>query len=344
MTGGASGIGKATCEAMARLGAQVAVVDLNEEGATAVANEIGALAVGCDVSNEESVNAMVSKVASELGPVDVLFNNAGVATGGGPLDTPVDVWQSQWEINVMAHVYAVRAVLPSMLERESGYILHTASMAGILTTHGNLTYAATKHAVVGMAEWLSITYHDKGIRVSCLAPLGVRTPMLETLMSLSQFTTVLWHCAGEIRGRHGSDFWSVAPSDLFRCADGWVYINIVPAFWDPFVALVGSPDLLIDSRFENNDTRMANRDVLRDLIADAFLELSRTEIDERAATFRVPLGVVRTMDDVLVEEHLHQRGFWETLRMNDSAKVRSPGLPFNYNRRQRPSFELVGIE
>ena len=168
--------------------------------------------------------------------------------------------------------------------------------------------------------------------------------MLETLMSLSQFTTVLWHCAGEIRGRHGSDLWSVAPSDLFRCADGWVYINIVPAFWDPFVALVGSPDLLIDSRFENNDTRMANRDVLRDLIADAFLELSRTEIDERAATFRVPLGVVRTMDDVLVEEHLHQRGFWETLRMSDGGEVRSPGLPFNYNRRQRPSFELVGIE
>ena len=178
VTGGASGIGKATCEAMARLGAQVAVVDLNEEGAHAVAKEIGAIAVGCDVGNEDSVNAMVAKVESELGPIDVLFNNAGLATGGGPLDTPVDVWQSQWEINVMAHVYAVRAVLPSMLERESGYILHTASMAGILTTHGNLTYAATKHAVVGMAEWLSITYHDKGIRVSCLAPLGVRTPML----------------------------------------------------------------------------------------------------------------------------------------------------------------------
>lgn len=178
ITGGASGIGKATARAMARLGAQVAVVDLNADGARAVADEIGGIGVPCDVGNEDSVNAMVAEVQSRLGPVDVLFNNAGVATGGGPLDTPIDVWHSQWDINVMAHIYAVRAVLPSMLERESGYILHTASMAGILTTHGNLTYAATKHAVVGIAEWLSITYHDKGIRVSCLAPLGVRTPML----------------------------------------------------------------------------------------------------------------------------------------------------------------------
>ncbi len=178
ITGAASGIGKATASAMARLGAQVAVVDRNEEGATQVAREIGGIAIGCDVADEASVNAMVTKVESTLGPVDVLFNNAGVATGGGPLNTPIDVWHSQWEVNVMAHIYAVRAVLPSMLERESGYILHTASMAGILTTHGNLTYAATKHAVVGIAEWLSITYHDKGIRVSCLAPLGVRTPML----------------------------------------------------------------------------------------------------------------------------------------------------------------------
>ena len=178
ITGGASGIGKATAQAMARLGAQIAVVDRNEAGADAVATEIGGLALPCDVSSESSVVDMVAKVESHFGPVDVLFNNAGVATGGGPLDTPPDVWQSQWEINVMAHVYAVRAVLPGLLERQSGYILHTASMAGILTTHGNMTYAATKHAVVGIAEWLSITYHDQGIRVSLLAPLGVRTPML----------------------------------------------------------------------------------------------------------------------------------------------------------------------
>lgn len=178
VTGGASGIGKATAQAMARLGAKIAVVDLNESGATAVAEDIGGLGVGCDVGQEVSVQEMVEKVRQNLGEVDVLFNNAGVATGGGPLTTPLDVWQGQWEVNVMAHIFAIRAVLPGMLERQSGYILHTASMAGILTTHGNLTYAVTKHAVVGIAEWMAITYHDKGIRTSLLAPLGVRTPML----------------------------------------------------------------------------------------------------------------------------------------------------------------------
>ncbi len=178
ITGAASGIGQATARAMARLGAQVAVVDTNETGAQATAGEIGGLGIRCDVADEASVNDMIRTVQAELGPIDVLFNNAGIATGGDPLRTPVEVWQKQWEVNVMAHVYTVRAVLPDMLARGSGYLLHTASMAGILTTHGNLTYAATKHAVVGLAEWLSITYHDKGIRVSLLAPLGVRTPML----------------------------------------------------------------------------------------------------------------------------------------------------------------------
>ena len=178
ITGAASGIGKATATAMARLGAQVAVIDVNEQGAVEVAAEIGGLAVACDIADEAAVKDMIARVTAALGPVDVLFNNAGVATGGDPLNTPIEVWHQQWDVNVMSHIYAIRAVLPSMLQRESGYILHTASMAGILTTHGNLTYAATKHAVVGIAEWMSITYHDKGIRTSLLAPLGVRTPML----------------------------------------------------------------------------------------------------------------------------------------------------------------------
>jgi len=94
------------------------------------------------------------------------------------LTTDLAVWQQQWDINLMAHVYAIRAALPAMLERGSGYLIHTASMAGILTSQGNLPYAVAKHAVVGLAEWMSITYHDKGIRTSLLAPLGVRTPML----------------------------------------------------------------------------------------------------------------------------------------------------------------------
>lgn len=178
ITGAASGIGAACARAFAAQGARVVAVDINADGVRKVAEEIGALAIPCNIADESAVNEMVRQAESELGPVDVFFSNAAVATGGNPLDTPIAVWNEQWQINVMAHVFAIRAVLPGMLERGSGYLIHTASMAGILTSQGNLTYATTKHAVVGLAEWLAITYHDKGVHTSLLAPLGVRTPML----------------------------------------------------------------------------------------------------------------------------------------------------------------------
>lgn len=178
VTGGASGIGAASARNFAARGAKVAVVDLNGADAAKVAEEIGGLGLACDVGKEAAVNDMVARVEAALGPIDICFNNAGIATGGDPLATEPAVWQRQWDVNLMAHLYATRAVLPGMLERGSGYLIQTASMAGILTSHGNLTYAVTKHAVVGFAEWMSITYHDKGVRTSLLAPLGVRTPML----------------------------------------------------------------------------------------------------------------------------------------------------------------------
>lgn len=179
VTGGASGIGKALCERFAAEGARsVVVVDRDGDGAAAVADGIGGRAETVDVGVEAEITAMLDRVEDDLGPIDVLCNNAGIASGGDPLTTPLDEWQRQWDINLMAHVHAIRAVLPAMLARGEGHILHTASMAGILSTHGNLHYAVSKHAVVGLAEWMSITYHDKGIRTYLLAPLGVRTPML----------------------------------------------------------------------------------------------------------------------------------------------------------------------
>ena len=178
ITGGASGIGAACARAFSLEGAKVVIADVNVEGARAVADDIGAIAIACDVGKEEDVGALVEMTEAEVGKIDVFFRNAAIATGGDPISTPVDTWQQQWQINVMGHVYAVRAVLPAMLTRGEGYLLHTASMAGILTSQGNVTYATTKHAVVGLAEWLSITYHDQGIRTSLLAPLGVNTPML----------------------------------------------------------------------------------------------------------------------------------------------------------------------
>jgi NAD(P)-dependent dehydrogenase (short-subunit alcohol dehydrogenase family) len=188
ITGGASGIGAACARKFAAHGAQVAVVDINSEGARQIASEIEGMGIACDISKENDVNRMVMECEEKLGPVDLFFSNAGIRTGGDPLSTPIDVWQHQWEVHVMAHVYAVRAVPPGMLERSSGYLIHTASMAGILNAPGNLTYVTTKHALVGLAEWLSITYHNKGIRVSLLAPLAVRTPMIKDInSSFAQF-------------------------------------------------------------------------------------------------------------------------------------------------------------
>lgn len=178
VTGGASGIGAASARAFAERGARVVVADLNAAGAEQVAGEIGGLAVACDVGNEDQVGTLIDRAEQAVGPVDLFFANAAIASGTDPLSTDLSVWEDQWRINLMGHVHAIRRLLPGMLERGSGYFVHTASMAGILTSHGNLPYAVTKHAVVGLAEWMSVTYHDKGIRTSLLAPLGVRTPML----------------------------------------------------------------------------------------------------------------------------------------------------------------------
>jgi NAD(P)-dependent dehydrogenase (short-subunit alcohol dehydrogenase family) len=178
VTGGGSGIGRAVCRRFGAAGARVAVADINEAPAREVAREIGGLAIRCDVASEDDVLCLARETERALGPIDLFFSNAGIATGGDPITASNEVWERQWAVNFMAHVYATRAVLPGMLERGGGYLLHTSSMAGILSSHGNAVYAATKHAVVGLAEWLAFTYAHRGIKVSCLCPLGVRTPML----------------------------------------------------------------------------------------------------------------------------------------------------------------------
>jgi NAD(P)-dependent dehydrogenase (short-subunit alcohol dehydrogenase family) len=178
VTGGASGIGAALVRRFAREGAAgVVVADMNFEAAHALAQEVNGLALCIDVSNEADVQAMIAEATRHFGRVDVLCSNAGIAIGGG-VEAPNAQWQRIWDVNLMAHVYGARAVLPQMLERGEGYLLHTASAAGLLSHPESATYAVTKHAAVSLAEWLSINYGDKGIRVSCLCPQGVRTPML----------------------------------------------------------------------------------------------------------------------------------------------------------------------
>lgn len=178
VTGAASGIGRALARRFAAEGARAVVAaDIDADGAAKVAAETGGLAVPTDVSREDSIKALIDQATGANGPIDLFCSNAGIGVGGGPEASDED-WGRIWQINVMAHVYAARALLPGMLDRGEGYLLSTASAAGLLTNIGALPYAVTKHAAVALAEWLAVTYGDAGIRVSCLCPQGVRTPML----------------------------------------------------------------------------------------------------------------------------------------------------------------------
>ena len=177
VTGGANGIGRALCRRFAREGAKVAVADLQLDSAINVAGAIGGIAVRTDVSRESDIVQLVKQVTDRFGPVDLFCSNAGVGTAGN-FDAPDVDWERSWQVNVMAHVYAARAVLPSMLARGDGYLLQTVSAAGLLTQLGSAPYSVTKHAALGFAEWLAITYGDRGIKVSALCPMGVRTDML----------------------------------------------------------------------------------------------------------------------------------------------------------------------
>jgi NAD(P)-dependent dehydrogenase (short-subunit alcohol dehydrogenase family) len=178
VTGGASGIGQALCRRFAKAGARgVVVADLDGEGARAVAAEIGGLGLAVDVSDEAQVQALVQTATAHYGQVDVFCSNAGIIVRADE-DAANAHWQRHWDVNVMAHVYAARAALPQMLARGEGYFVHTASAAGLLSQVNAAPYSVTKHAAVGFAEWLSIAHGDQGIRVSCLCPQGVLTPML----------------------------------------------------------------------------------------------------------------------------------------------------------------------
>jgi NAD(P)-dependent dehydrogenase (short-subunit alcohol dehydrogenase family) len=179
VTGGGNGIGRALCRRFAvEAPKAIVVADVDAAAAARVADEIGGTAIRTDVSREEDVQRLVSTALERYGAVDLFCSNAGIAVDGG-VETQTKEWQRCWEVNVMAHVFAARAVLPSMLARGSGYLLQTVSAAGLLTHPQSATYAVTKHASLAFAEWVSMTYGDRGIGVSALCPQGVRTDMLQ---------------------------------------------------------------------------------------------------------------------------------------------------------------------
>ncbi len=189
VTGGANGIGRALCIRFAAEGPRgIVVADREAEGAKQVAEQIGGLAVTTDVAVEADVIELVEQSTSAFGPIDLFCSNAGIGGVAGGAEVPNEEWRRIWEINVMAHIYAARAVLPAMLSRGEGYLLNTVSAAGLLTTIGAAPYSVTKHAALAFAEWIAMTHGDAGIKVSCLCPQGVKTNMLkESLSGAGQF-------------------------------------------------------------------------------------------------------------------------------------------------------------
>lgn len=179
ITGAAGGIGSALARRFAAEGARVTVSDLDPDGAEGVAGEIGGNAIAADVSDPASIAALVTAATEAGGPIDLFWSNAGIPGPNGGPEAPDAEWQATWEINLMAHVWAARELIPPMLERGEGYLVSTASAAGITTQVSAAPYSVTKHAAVALAEWLAITYGDRGIAVSCMCPQGVQTAMLE---------------------------------------------------------------------------------------------------------------------------------------------------------------------
>jgi NAD(P)-dependent dehydrogenase (short-subunit alcohol dehydrogenase family) len=185
VTGGASGIGRSIALALAAAGASgVVVADIDAPGAAKVAAEIEAaghpaLAMSADMSHEPDVRALVAGAEDVFGPVDLFFSNAGIIVAGG-VEVSDDAWQRIWAINVQSHIYAARALLPGVLARGRGHLVITASAAGLLTQLGSAPYAVTKHAAVALAEWLSITYGERGLVVSALCPQAVTSNLAAT--------------------------------------------------------------------------------------------------------------------------------------------------------------------
>jgi NAD(P)-dependent dehydrogenase (short-subunit alcohol dehydrogenase family) len=177
VTGGASGIGAALAQRFAADGARgVVVADVQDVALQSIVEDIGGLGVRCDVTKEDDVRSLIDAAEDRYGPVDLFCSNAGIVLPGGE-DSPDRDWERTIAVNVMAHVYAARVLVPRMLERGGGYLLNTASAAGLLTQIGSATYSVTKHAALAFAEWLAITYGERGLKVSVLAPQAVRTAM-----------------------------------------------------------------------------------------------------------------------------------------------------------------------
>lgn len=180
ITGGGSGIGEALARRCAASGARVCVSDRDQTQAQRVAADIGGMAVACDVTEEAQIKALVDEVRAELGPIDIFVSNAGLGRGDPDhvASAPDADWMLNWQVHVMAHVYAARALLPDMIARGSGYFVNVASAAGLLNQIGDAAYSASKHAAVSFAESIAISHGHQGIGISVVCPQYVATPLI----------------------------------------------------------------------------------------------------------------------------------------------------------------------
>ena len=188
ITGAAAGIGRAMAVQFAKEGARALVVaDLDVAGVESLVQELSGLtsvlAVRCDVGVTADVERLIDQAEAAFGPVDLFCANAGIGGGTSLEETTDDQWRAAYDVNVLAHVAAARRLVPGWVERGEGYFLSTASAAGLLTMVGGAPYAVTKHAAVALAEWLAFTYADRGVKVSCLCPMGVQTKLLEDALA-----------------------------------------------------------------------------------------------------------------------------------------------------------------
>lgn len=179
ITGAASGIGKALAKAFSKHNAKsIVLVDIDEDALITSASEVNGLAIVADISKEKSIVDIINKANDHMDSIDIFCSNAGIGGAPGLINTNDEDWQKIWQVNVMSHIYAAKHLVPQMINQGEGYLVNTASAAGLLTQIGSAGYSVTKSAAISFAEWLKITYGERGIGVSCLCPQGVSTSMV----------------------------------------------------------------------------------------------------------------------------------------------------------------------
>jgi NAD(P)-dependent dehydrogenase (short-subunit alcohol dehydrogenase family) len=250
--GAAQGIGRAVALEFARRGACIAIADINVAGAEETAASIAAAggkatALACDVTSEQSVRDAARHAEDRLGPTDILMNNVGVILNGNPEDIPTSEWRRIMDLNFFAAIHGIQAVSPKMIERGSGYIVNTASFAGLYPyAASRIPYVAAKAAVVAMSESLALYLHPKGVRVSCFCPGPVATAVMSNMKT--------WSADVAFRGP-GSQY-EVITAEMAATIladgmlDGRVVIPTDPKAWDVIRRHAASPDSFIQEKID----------------------------------------------------------------------------------------------